>query len=547
MVIFGATGDLTKRKLIPALVNLANDGMLPKNFAIIGFAANDTTTENFRKTLTDEIPKYAPAQIDLKSWDWFKERIYYVKGDFNDPEAYKRLATQIADVDKSHGTQGNRFFYLAVAPRFFATIVQQLGAAGLVKEEDGHWSRVIIEKPFGHDYASAIQLNKDLKQCLSENQIYRIDHYLGKETVQNLMVFRFSNNIIEPLWNRNYVDHVQITASETVGVEHRGGFYETAGALRDMVPNHLFQLLTMTSMEPPISFDADEVRNKQAEVLHAIQPLMPEDVLKNTVRGQYDDGTIDGEPVPRYRDEPDVAPNSNTETFVALKLQIDNWRWAGVPFYLRTGKRLAQRATEIVIQFRRTPFVLFRNTTVKNLETNRLVIHIQPEEGISLSFGAKVPGSVMKLGLVNMDFDYCNYFGVEHSTGYERLLRDCMAGDATLFQRADMVEAGWSVIQPIIDVWHALPARGFPNYASGSWGPRDAEELMDRDGRSWRRIGEEDIDQRRFSDSARAATDKPVSTRSSPASNCWRQFVNSLPAGCSSELRIWGSRVRSRR
>jgi glucose-6-phosphate 1-dehydrogenase len=314
--------------------------------------------------------------------------------------------------------------------------------------------------------------------------------------VQNLMVFRFSNNIIEPLWNRNYVDHVQITAAETVGVEHRGGFYETAGALRDMVPNHLFQLLTMTSMEPPISFDADEVRNKQAEVLHAIQPLMPEDVLTNTVRGQYDEGEIDGEKVPRYRNEPDVAPASNTETFVALKLQIDNWRWAGVPFYLRTGKRLATRATEIVIQFRRTPFVLFRNTTVKNLETNRLVIHIQPEEGISLSFGAKVPGSVMKLGLVNMDFDYCNYFGVEHSTGYERLLRDCMAGDATLFQRADMVEAGWNVIQPIIDVWHALPARGFPNYAAGSWGPADAEELLERDGRAWRRIGEEDIDKR---------------------------------------------------
>jgi glucose-6-phosphate 1-dehydrogenase len=335
-----------------------------------------------------------------------------------------------------------------------------------------------------------------LKQVLSEDQIYRIDHYLGKETVQNVMVFRFSNNIIEPLWNRNYVDHVQITAAETVGVEHRGGFYETAGALRDMVPNHLFQLLTMTAMEPPISFDADEVRNKQAEVLHAIQPLMPEDVLTNTVRGQYDEGMIDGQRVPRYRAEPDVAPDSNTETFVALKLQIDNWRWAGVPFYLRTGKRLAQRATEIVIQFRRTPFVLFRNTTVKNLETNRLVIHIQPEEGISLSFGAKVPGSLMKLGLVNMDFDYCNYFGVEHSTGYERLLRDCMAGDATLFQRADMVEAGWSVIQPIIDVWRALPARGFPNYPAGSWGPPEAEELLERDGRAWRRIGEEDIDKR---------------------------------------------------
>jgi glucose-6-phosphate 1-dehydrogenase len=343
---------------------------------------------------------------------------------------------------------------------------------------------------------SAKKLNQELKQVLTEKQIYRIDHYLGKETVQNVMVFRFSNNIIEPLWNRNYVDHVQITAAETVGVEHRGGFYETAGALRDMVPNHLFQLLTMTAMEPPISFDADEVRNKQAEVLHAIQPFGPEEVLSNMVRGQYGGGMMEGQRVVGYRSEPDVAPDSNTETFVALKLLIDNWRWAGVPFYLRTGKRLAQRVTEIVIQFRRTPFVLFRNTTVRNLETNRLVIHIQPDEGISLSFGAKVPGSIMKLGLVNMDFDYNTYFGVEHSTGYERLLRDCMAGDATLFQRADMVEAGWSVIQPILDVWHALPARGFPNYAAGSWGAVEAEELLKRDGRAWHQHGEEEVDKR---------------------------------------------------
>jgi len=310
------------------------------------------------------------------------------------------------------------------------------------------------------------------------------------------MVFRFSNNIIEPLWNRHYIDHVQITASETVGVEHRGGFYETAGALRDMVPNHLFQLLTMTAMEPPISFDADEVRNKQAEILHAIQPLTPEEVLTNAVRGQYGPGEVNGKELAGYREEPDVNPQSNTETFVALKLLVDNWRWAGVPFYLRTGKSLAKRATEIVVQFRRTPFVLFRNTTVKNIETNRMVIHIQPDEGISLSFGAKVPGSVMRLGLVNMDFDYDTYFGTEHSTGYERLLRDCMSGDATLFQRADMVEAGWSVIQPILDVWHALPARNFPNYAAGSWGPAEADELLARDGRTWRRIGEEDVDLR---------------------------------------------------
>ncbi len=496
MVIFGATGDLTKRKLIPALLNLAQEEVLSKQFAIVGFAGNDLTTESFRKTLGEEMPQFAPDPIDLKMWEWLSQRIYYVKGDFQDPEAYNRLQQQISEAEKLHNTGGNKFFYLAVAPRFFSPIVQQLGNAGLTKEEGPKWARVIVEKPFGHDVESARLLNAELKKVLEEKQIYRIDHYLGKETVQNVMVFRFTNNIIEPLWNRNYVDHVQITASETVGVEHRGGFYETAGALRDMVPNHLFQLMTMTAMEPPISFDADEVRNKQAEVLHAIQPLSPEDVLKNMVRGQYEEGVAEGQRVIGYRHEPDVAPDSNTETFVALKLQIDNWRWAGVPFYLRTGKRLAQRATEIVIQFRRTPFVLFRNTAVKNLETNRLVIHIQPDEGISLSFGAKVPGSVMRLGLVNMDFDYKTYFGAEHGTGYERLLRDCMAGDATLFQRADMVEAGWSVIQPIIDVWHALPARGFPNYAAGSWGPVEAEELLERDGRSWRRIGEEDIDDR---------------------------------------------------
>ncbi|HEX8871191.1 MAG TPA: glucose-6-phosphate dehydrogenase [Candidatus Acidoferrum sp.] len=496
MVIFGATGDLTKRKLIPALLNLAQENVLSKQFAIVGFAANDLTTETFRKTLGEDMPQFAPDPIDLKMWDWLAQRIYFVKGDFGDPEAYRRLQKQIEEAEKAHDTFGNKFFYLAVAPRFFAPIVGQLGAAGLTREQEGQWTRVIVEKPFGHDLESAKQLNCDLKKVLNEKQIYRIDHYLGKETVQNVMVFRFTNNIIEPLWNRNYVDHVQITAAETVGVEHRGGFYETAGALRDMVPNHLFQLLTMTAMEPPISFDADEVRNKQAEVLHAIQPLSPEDVLKCMVRGQYDEGVIEGARVARYRSEPDVARNSNTETFVALKLLIDNWRWAGVPFYLRTGKRLALRATEIVIQFRRTPFVLFRGTGVRNIETNRLVIHIQPDEGISLSFGAKVPGAVMRLGLVNMDFDYKTYFGIEHGTGYERLLRDCMAGDATLFQRSDMVEAGWSVIQPILDVWRALPARDFPNYAAGSWGPVEAEELLERDGRAWRRIGEEDIDTR---------------------------------------------------
>jgi len=508
MVTFGATGDLTKRKLIPALCNLAGENLLSKQFAMIGFSADDYTTESFRKMLGEEIPKFTSQPLDLKLWDWFAERLYYVKGDFQDPDAYKRLQQQIQEAENQHQTLGNKFFYLAVAPRFFSPIAKQLGSTGLVKEENGKWARVIIEKPFGHDLESARQLNQDLKKVLTEKQIYRIDHYLGKETVQNVLVFRFSNNIIEPLWNRNFVDHVQITAAETVGVEHRGGFYETAGALRDMVPNHLFQILTMTAMEPPISFDADEVRNKQAEVLHAIQPLNPEDVLTSTVRGQYGEGEIDQQRVVGYRGEPSVAPDSNTETFVALKLQIDNWRWAGVPFYLRTGKRVAERRTEIVIQFRRTPFVLFRNTTVKNLETNRLVLHIQPDEGISLSFGAKVPGSIMKLGLVNMDFDYCSYFGAEHSTGYERLLRDCMAGDATLFQRADMVEAGWSVIQPILDVWHALPARGFPNYSAGSWGPKEAEDLLQRDGRAWREIVTEETIEYDCSDSSDKAKAK---------------------------------------
>src|SRR5438874_6098821 len=331
MTICGAAGDLTKRKLIPALCNLAQEKLLPAQFAIVGFAVDDFTTESFRKNLVQELPKYAASPIHPKLLDWMCERIYYLKGDFQDPEAYQRLEQQIAEADRKYNALGNRLFYLAVAPRFFSPIVKMLGLCCLSKEESGRWVRVIVEKPFGHDLASAKQLNQELKQVLTEKQIYRIDHYLGKETVQNVMVFRFSNNIIEPLWNRNYVDHVQITAAETVGVEHRGGFYETAGALRDMVPNHLFQLLTMTAMEPPISFDADEVRNKQAEVLHAIQPLSPEDVLTSTVRGQYGDGAIGGERVVDYRAEPAVAPGSNTETFVTLKLLYANWRLAGCP------------------------------------------------------------------------------------------------------------------------------------------------------------------------------------------------------------------------
>ena len=333
---------------------------------------------------------------------------------------------------------------------------------------------------------SARGLNKEVGRVLSENQVYRIDHYLGKETVQNILIFRFSNGIFEPVWNRRYIDHVQITVAETLGVELRGGYYDHAGATRDMVPNHILQLVTLTAMEPPVSFGADAVRDEQAKILHAIQPLAPEDVLTRAVRGQYGEGQIDNEGVPPYRSEANVAPDSNTETFVALKLSIDNWRWADVPFYIRTGKRLPKRVTEIAIQFRRAPFVLFRDTPVEKLWPNLLVLHIQPDEGISLRFGAKVPGIAVDIGPVNMDFRYSDYFGNEPSTGYERLLYDCMTGDATLFQRADMVEAGWSVVQPLLDVWKALPPRHFPNYAAGTWGPKEADELMARDKRAWR-------------------------------------------------------------
>ena len=491
MVIFGASGDLTKRKLIPALINLAQENLLARDFAIVGFSFDQMTTDSFRAHLTEDLKTFEEQPVDPKLWNWFLERIYYVQGDFKDPAAYQRLKEQIAAAEQKHGTQGNRFHYLAVSPVFFSEIVRQLNNVGLTKENNGSWTRVIVEKPFGHDLESAKQLNKDLKQILTENQIYRIDHYLGKETVQNLLVFRFANSIIEPLWNRTYIDHVQITAAESVGVEHRGSFYETAGALKDMVPNHMFQLLTLTAMEPPISFDADAVRDKQAEILHALRVPTPEEVLSTTVRGQYGDGFENGQKVPGYRGEPNVSPESNTETFVARKLQIENWRWGGVPFYIRTGKRLARRVTEIAVQFRKAPFMLFRKTPIKDPHVNRLVVHIQPDEGITLRFGAKIPGSVMRLGLVNMDFDYARDFGTSHSTGYERLLYDCMMGDATLFQRADMVEAGWAALEPVIDVWKALPARGFPNYAAGSWGPAEADELLRKDGRAWRKIDED--------------------------------------------------------
>jgi glucose-6-phosphate 1-dehydrogenase len=486
MVIFGASGDLTKRMLLPSLYHLAKKKLLPKEFALLGCAIDQISQDEFRTRVKADLVQYGGAKDDCPFCEWLVTRLYYISGDFKTPEIYQRIKTQLAEIDQAHGTNGNYFYYLATTPELIGEIVDQLGAAGLAEEANGHWRRVVIEKPFGHDVDSARALNRAIGKVLNEQQIYRIDHYLGKETVQNILVFRFSNGIFEPIWNRRYIDHVQITVAETLGVEQRGGYYDGAGALRDMVPNHILQLVTLTAMEPPISFGADAVRDEQSKILHAIVPPAPEDVLTRAVRGQYGEGAVNGAQLPAYRNEPHVAPDSNTETFVALKLSIDNWRWADVPFYVRTGKRLASRLTEVAIQFRRAPFVLFRDTPVENLAANSLVLHIQPDEGISLRFGAKVPGIQVNVGAVNMDFHYQDYFGNEPSTGYERLLYDCMTGDATLFQRADMVEAGWSVVQPVLDVWKALPPRSFPNYKSGSWGPKEADELMARDHRHWR-------------------------------------------------------------
>jgi glucose-6-phosphate 1-dehydrogenase len=490
MVIFGATGDLTARKLFPALYNLAKSNLLSREFAIVGVGRNDYTVDQFRQIMGDKLQTFATSTIDSDLKEWLLRRVYYVPGEFGDPQLYSRVAQMLAEVDKNHSTHGNYFFYLATSPTYFGPISEQLGAAQLICEKDGHWRRVVFEKPFGSDLESAQALNKQVKKYLTENQIFRIDHYLGKETVQNILVFRFSNGIFEPIWNRRYVDHVQITVAETVGVEQRGGYFDAAGTLRDMVPNHILQLLSLTTMEPPISFSPDSVHDEQSKILHAVQAMSDQDVLTNSVRGQYGEGFLNSERMPAYRAEPGVPPDSKTETFVALKLLIDNWRWAGVPFYLRTGKRLATRHTEVAIQFRRAPFILLRDTPVSNLKANQLVIHIAPDEGISMRFGAKIPGAQMRVGSVEMDFNYTDYFGTNPNTGYEILLYDGIMGDQTLFQRADMVEAGWSVINRVLEVWKALPPRTFPNYAAGSWGPPEADELMNRDGRHWRKIPE---------------------------------------------------------
>ena len=494
MVIFGAAGDLTKRLVVPALYDLATAKLLPKEFRLIGVDLADKTAKDWREGLTDTMNEFVAQgggefeadHIDQVAWRWLTDRMSYLQGDLNDPGIYRRLGEHLAELDGTAGTAGNHLFYLAVADRFFSAVVAALGAAGLVTERRGQWRRVVIEKPFGHDLSSAKALNAEILKALREHQIYRIDHFLGKETVQNVMALRFANGLFEPIWNREHIDHIQITAAETVGIERRGKFYEKTGAMRDMVPNHMFQLLAMTAMEPPISFDADAVRAKKAEVIQAIRPLRPAAAMKNAVRGQYDAGTVLGKPVRAYRQEPDVGRDSMTETFVACKLKIDNWRWAGVPFYLRTGKYLRRHRTEIAIRFHQAPYSLFRGTRVQRMNPNWMILRIQPDEGIALEFAAKRPGPTVRLSNVSMDFAYKTYFKMAPNTGYETLIYDCMIGDATLFQRADNVETGWQAVQPILDAWANNPPKDFPNYVAGGNGPAAADELLARDGRAWR-------------------------------------------------------------
>lgn len=485
VVIFGASGDLTKRKLLPALFHLAEAGLLPTDFQIVGVARRPLQDE-FAADMKDGILQFGGGSHDDAKLGEFLARISYFAMNFDDPAGYEGLKTFLEKLDTERGTKGNRLFYLATAPEYFTDIVEQLGAHGMVKPEKGT-VRAIIEKPFGHDLQSAKELNAHVNGVFDESQIFRIDHYLGKETVQNILVFRFANGIFEPIWNRNYIDHVQITAAESIGIEGRGPFYEKAGALRDVVQNHVMELLSFVAMEPPVSFAAESVRQEKLKVWQAI----PEIPIKKVVRGQYGPGTVDGKPVKGYREEERVNPESGTETYAAVRLQIDNWRWAGVPFYLRAGKRLPKRATEITIQFKQPPQLLFNQGTsgpCKEIQPNLITMRIQPDEGISLRFGAKVPSPDMSVCPVLMDFNYESAFGKSSANGYERLLLDAMLGDQTLFAHRDGVETAWALYTPVLEAWAAKKPEVFPNYAAGTWGPNCGDELLKADGRAWRRL-----------------------------------------------------------
>lgn len=488
MVIFGATGDLTHRKLLPALYNLALEHPLPAGFSVVAFARRPYDDDVFRQQALESINQYSRQKpINQQVWDSFVAGLHYLQSNFNDPEGYTKLNTLLNKLDQERGTSGNRIFYLSTPPSQYPEIIQNLGNAGLNRNRKG-WTRIIIEKPFGHDLNTAHELNRQVARVFREDQIYRIDHYLGKETVQNINVFRLANGIFEPVWNRRYVDHVQITVAENLGLEGRAGYYEESGAIRDMIQNHMLQLLTLVAMEPPIALDANSVRDEKVKVLHALQPMTGHDVLENTIRAQYGPGWVGGHQVPGYLQENGVSPTSSTETYVALKTFIDNWRWAGVPFYLRTGKHLPKRVSEVAIQFKQPPLMLFKDSdTQGQVEPNVLTLRIQPDEGISLKFGAKVPGTDMQIRSVNMDFFYGSSFVREQPEAYERLLLDAMHGDSTLFTRRDEVEAAWSFVQGILDGWNSASRDTIHTYESGSWGPQAADEFIWRDGRRWRR------------------------------------------------------------
>ena len=488
VVIFGATGDLTSKKLAPALYNLGREGMLPANFATVGFARREKTNQAFRDELKADINIYSRVKpIDEPFWKTFQEQIFYHKSEFDDEAGYKALDALLKTLDSRLATKGNRIFYLSVQPKFFPIIIQHLRKAGLIYDHKlaKPWSRVIIEKPFGKDTGSAEILQHEISKYLDESQIYRIDHYLGKETVQNLLVFRFANSIFESLWNYKHIDHVQITAAEDIGIGSRGHFYEEEGFLRDVAQNHMMQLLSLVAMEPPVSLSASAIRDEKVKVLQSIRPMMPEDFTQHAVRGQYGPGYINGKDVIGYRQEKDVNPKSNVETFLALRLFIDNWRWAGVPFYLRGGKRLPKRGTEIAVIFKEAPGVLFQQRDKHN-DPNILAIRIQPDEGISLKINCKVPGPSSPIQPVKMDFRYGSYFGKSPPEAYERLIWDCISGDSTLFARIDEVMQSWQIYTPLIEFWASQGASKFPNYAAGSWGPDTADEMIERDGRSWR-------------------------------------------------------------
>ncbi len=488
VVIFGATGDLTHRKLVPALYNIAADGELPPAVAVVGFARRPKTDEEFRTEMEEATRKFSRQTVRNEIWDKFADALFYHQSEFGDEAGYKSLAERLDQLDEESGTRGNRLFYFAAAPDQFETIIENLQNAGLNKARAGSWARVILEKPFGTDLASAKHLNAVVQRAFSENQTYRIDHFLGKETAQNILVLRFANAIFEPLWHAEHIDHVQITAAETLGVENRAGYYEGAGALRDMVQNHLLQLLCLVAMEPPTDLGADSIRDEKVKVVRSIRRFEPEQIGRDVVRGQYVEGAIGGEPVAAYRAEKGVDPQSQTETFVALKLRVDSWRWAKVPFYIRVGKRLPKSGTEISVHFKKAPQVLF-NRESQTLDQNVLVIRIQPDEGISLRMQAKVPGSSFRVESVKMDFHYGTSFGKASPEAYERLLLDAMSGDATLFARRDEVEQAWSVIDPIEEAWAAKEnAPKLATYPAGSWGPEEADELLARDGRAWRRL-----------------------------------------------------------